>query len=111
MVSEDYDYPNVPVTELRDSLGNTVAEVAEGGRPVIITQRGRAVAALVPMQMFTGAALPPAYFDDRSRHDAIAQLDSAIGGYPAEERAAAEEWARHALPDPTADHSGNHDAA
>jgi prevent-host-death family protein len=41
----------VPVQELRSQLARFIGRVAETGRPVVITQRGRAAAALVSPAM------------------------------------------------------------
>ncbi|WP_330232759.1 type II toxin-antitoxin system Phd/YefM family antitoxin [Nocardia sp. NBC_00508] len=88
------DYHSVPLTELRDQLGQVVNDVAESGRPVIVTRAGKEIAAVVPAALLRSGLLPPAYFDDALRAQTIAELDEKINAHTPEEIAQAREWLR-----------------
>lgn len=88
------DYAAVPLTELRDRLGKVVAEVAESGRPVVVTQKGQDAVVMVSASVLEAGTLPPAYFDERARLDTIARLDTKIAEHDPDEITAAQEWLR-----------------
>ncbi|WP_040841551.1 type II toxin-antitoxin system Phd/YefM family antitoxin [Nocardia brevicatena] len=86
------DYDSVPLSDLRDRLGRVVDQVAESGRPVVVTREGKDAVIMLPASILEEGALPPAFLDEQVRNTTIERLDTKLAEHSPEEVAQAEQW-------------------
>lgn len=64
----------VPVGEFKAQASRLLREMRESGRPLVITQNGRAAAVVVPPEMW--AQLADEYEENRLTREAMADIDA-----------------------------------